>query len=76
MKIKYINSKAELAENIQLYRKKLNLTQINIAKALKIDRSTYSCYESGKTSPSIFTLIKLSKIFNVNVTKLVSKKGK
>ena len=35
---------------------------------MNIDRSTYAYYESGKTTPDINTIIKLSKIFNVPYT--------
>lgn len=68
----YIDNKEQLAQNIQSQRKKSKLSQKQIAKKLKIDRSTYAYYELGKTSPTIFTLIKLAKIFHVNLIKLIS----
>lgn len=68
----YINNKEQLAQNIQYHRKKSKLSQRQIAKKLKIDRSTYAYYELGKTSPTIFTLIKLAKIFHINLMKLIS----
>lgn len=42
-------------------------TQQNIADALNINRSTYTYYETGKTTPDISTLQALSKIFKVHI---------
>ena len=69
----YIENKEQLAKNIQIQRKRSKLSQRQIAKKLKIDRSTYAYYELGKTSPTIFTLIKLAKIYHINLIKLISK---
>lgn len=59
-----------IGELLAMYRKKLELTQREVAEALNIDRSTYTCYEIGKTEPNIETITKLAKIFNVSVVDL------
>lgn len=41
-------------------------TQKQIADVLGVDRSTYTYYEIGKTSPDIKTLIKMARMFNVD----------
>lgn len=51
-------------------RKNLELTQREVADALNVDRSTYTCYEIGKTEPNIETLMKLARIFNVSIVDL------
>lgn len=43
-----------------------NLTQKQIAEILKIDRSTYAYYETGRTIPDIYTLIVISRIYNIS----------
>ncbi len=57
-----------LSFTLKKLRKNSGYTQQQIAEALNIDRSTYAYYESGKTTPDINTIIKLSKIFNVPYT--------
>lgn len=49
-----------------------NLTQQQVADKLKIDRSTYTYYETGKTKPSIFTLMELAKIFEVPIDDILN----
>ncbi len=58
-------------EKLKEYRKKNNYTQIDIAKYLNIDQTTYSCYEIGKSEPSIDTLIKLSNLYNIDINELL-----
>ncbi len=56
---------------LKYYRHENGLTQQQVADRLKIERSTYTYYETGKTKPDINTLIKIAKVFNVNYTKLL-----
>lgn len=56
-----------VSENLKRVRKEHKMTQQDIADVLGIDRSTYTFYETGKTSPSIATLYKLSNIYNVTI---------
>ena len=55
-----------LNERLRSLRLSMGLTQMQVAEALNIDRSTYTYYETGKTVPDVKTIIKLSKIFNVS----------
>lgn len=56
---------------LKYYRHECGLTQQQVADRLKIERSTYTYYETGKTKPDINTLIKIAKVFNVNYTALL-----
>lgn len=47
------------------------ITQQEVAKALKISRSTYAGYESGRTEPNIELIAMLSKLFCVSTDWLV-----
>lgn len=46
-------------------------SQDSVAKALGVSRSTYTYYETGKTSPDIQTVSQLARIFDVSVEVLV-----
>ena len=72
----FIENKHDLSENLRSFREDLEFSQHKVAKLLNIDRSTYSYYELGKTAPDIFTLIKISKIFNINPYFLILKNGR
>lgn len=65
-----VKTSEELGGVLKRLRKYRNLTQQHIAEIIGIDRSTYAYYESGGLTPSIFTLIKLSEIFGVELTTL------
>lgn len=56
-----------VAQNLRRIRKAHKLTQQDIANVLGVDRSTYTLYETGSTSPSIENLEKLSNIYNATV---------
>lgn len=59
-----------LSLTLKKLRENSGYTQQQVADALNIDRSTYAYYETGKTTPDINTIIKLSKIFNVPYTEI------
>lgn len=60
-----------LSTNLRNLREKEDLTQKQIADALGLDRSTYSYYETGKSYPTLPTLIRLAKIFNTTTDELL-----
>ena len=64
----YVRNSNELAATLRRARQYRGLTQKEVAMQLNIDRSTYTYYELGRSLPSIFQLIKLSKIFNISIT--------
>lgn len=60
-----------LADNLKALREKYNITQKQVADQLNIDRSTYSYYETGKSCPTLDTLIRLARIFNTTTDNLL-----
>lgn len=62
-----------IAEKLKELRKnqKQKLTQEQVAKALGIDRSTYTYYELGKNRPDIDMLKKIAKLFNCSYVDLL-----
>lgn len=61
------------SKNLRKLRLKKDMTQEEVANILHIERSTYSCYENGKTEPSLHSLKKLAVLFNTDVDSLISK---
>lgn len=61
----------ELSQKLRLLRKKLNLSQRQVAEALGINRSAYAYYETGTTRPKISTLTNIAKIYNITVDELL-----
>ena len=51
--------------------KKHQLTQAQMAVLLEVDRSAYSCYETGKTRPDYEKLIKISRFYQVSIDDLL-----
>ena len=64
-----------LSHNLRAFRTKCSLSQLQVATALGVDRSTYSYYEIGKTQPHPDTLLRLARLFNVSVDALLGESG-
>ncbi len=60
-----------IGENIKNTRKKLGITQEELAEKLSVTRQAVSNWENGKTEPDIETLTKIAQIFNISIDGLV-----
>lgn len=69
--MRYIKDNYELGMNLRKARETADLTQNEVSKIINLDRTSLAYYENGKIKPSIFTLIKLSEIYNVNLLNLL-----
>jgi len=56
-----------LSSNIKFLRQERKISQQELAKILKIPRTTLGDYERAKTEPNIATIVKLSKFFKVDL---------
>ena len=63
----------KISHNIKYYRKALGLTQEKLANLLNGKKSLVSNYENNRSTPDIFTLIKLADIFNISLDELVGR---
>lgn len=63
--------KTKIAENIKFYRKQSGLTQEKLANMLQGKKSLVSNYETGYSTPDIYTLCKLAVIFDVTLDELI-----
>lgn len=64
-------SKISLKENLKTARKKLGLTQEQVANQLGITKSAYCGYETGKRQPDVAKLKELAKFLNIKVDTLL-----
>lgn len=58
---------------IRALREDLDLRQIDVSHATGIDQKTLSNYETGKTQPDMYALIRLADFFNVSLDYLVGR---
>lgn len=58
---------------LKIIRNQNGLTQQQVADVLGISRSAYCGYETGRRSPDIDTLVKLSDFYRISVDKFVEK---
>ena len=65
--------KLPINQQLCYLRTKNGFTQQEIVNVLHIDRSTYSYYECGKTTPDIHTLCILSDFFHISLDELVQR---
>jgi transcriptional regulator with XRE-family HTH domain len=60
-----------LGESIITYRKRLNLSQQQVATLSDVDRSYLAEIEEGKANPSIRFLHKIARILRIKVGRLI-----
>ncbi len=59
------------AERLRSLRRAQGWTQLHVAEALGIKRSTYAYYETRTSEPDMETLIKLARLFNTSIDFLI-----
>lgn len=60
-------------KNLKKLREENNMSQEMLARKLHIKRQTVSSYETGRSIPDIFILIKMADIFGVTLDQLVGR---
>jgi transcriptional regulator with XRE-family HTH domain len=65
-----------LKDNLKIYRKKINLTQKELARKMKLKQYTISDYETGRIEPNIPILIRYADVFHISLDELLSHKTK
>lgn len=68
---RYIKDSYELGMNLKRAREKAEFTQNRASNAIDLNRSCLAYYELGKTTPTIFTLLKFAKMYNVDLPDLL-----
>lgn len=63
--------KINLPRNLRFLRRCSHFTQKDVALWLRVDRSSYTYYETGHSFPQLITLLKLTWFFEVSLDDLV-----
>ena len=61
----------DIGSKIMTLRKKLNLSQSELAKKVEVSRTIIGNYERNENTPSIDILLKIAKTFDVSVDYLI-----
>lgn len=61
-----------LSKNLKYLRERYGYTQLQVAEACTIERSTYAYYESGKIEPSLRTLSIICRAYRVCLDEIVN----
>lgn len=56
-----------MKNRIKVLRAEKNLSQDELAKAIKVSRQTINAIENGKFNPSVKLALKMAELFGVNV---------
>ena len=59
-----------MKNSIKVERAKKNITQADLAKLVKVSRQTINAMELGKYVPSTVLALRLSKIFEVEISQI------
>ncbi|MFA5750805.1 MAG: helix-turn-helix transcriptional regulator [Candidatus Paceibacterota bacterium] len=61
----------KLGENLKKLRIKKDISQIELARILGVDRSFVSNIENGKNNPTLSTITSLAKVLGVSTNELL-----
>ena len=61
----------KLGENLKKLRIKKDISQIELARMLSVDRSFVSNIENGKNNPTLSTITSLAKALGVSINELL-----
>ena len=66
-----MSSGKKLGENLRKLRLKKNMSQVDLANALSVDRAYISNIENGRMNPTLSTLEKIAGALKVSIKDLV-----
>lgn len=58
-----------LGQEIAKQRKKQGLTQLDLASLVNMEKPSITRIEKGRTNPTSLTLLKISKVLNISISK-------
>ncbi len=64
-----------LSGTLRKHRKRMRLTQQEVANRIGVQRSTYSRYEEGTNRPSWKALLKLADLYEISMDELVGRES-
>lgn len=66
-----MDQKRTLGEHLRAFRRENGYSQSHIANILGVERSTYTYYEVGKTTPVVFDLMRLADLYGTTLDDLL-----
>lgn len=66
------NSSETLGQNLRRFRLDRGLSQLDLAKMLKVDKSYISNIENAKSNPTLSTIERLANLLKVSISELLS----
>lgn len=66
-----VNIPQEIGNKIKIYRKKKNLTLLELSEAICKSKATVSKYENGQISLDIMTLYDIARVLGIHVEQLL-----
>ena len=63
---------SEFGENLRELRYRKGYTQLEVAKLLNVDRTTYTKYETGVSQPDLDRLKQLCELFEVDYNTILN----
>jgi transcriptional regulator with XRE-family HTH domain len=61
-----------LSTNLKYLRKRLGITQAQMAEKISIKRSLIGAYEEGRAEPKLSTLVSISRLFGISLDSLIT----
>lgn len=68
-----VNMKKNFLNNLKVLRKEVGMSQLELANALKIERSTIAKYETGDREPDLGTLCQIADVLQVSLDELLGR---
>ena len=65
-----VNYRTAMKNNIKVERAKMNITQVDLAKAIAVSRQTINSIESSKYVPSTVLALKIARFFNTTTDEI------
>jgi transcriptional regulator with XRE-family HTH domain len=65
----------EIGSRLKKAREVKRLSQHDVAHKLGVSQKTLSNFESGKSIPNIFQLVKMAEIYELDILELLEKEG-
>lgn len=62
----------QLRDNLRMYRRRMGMTQQEVADRLGVSRTSYTKYETGVCEPGLEMVIQLAKMFGTDINTLFS----
>ena len=68
--VEHLQKVKEIGQRIKMERQKKNMTQIDLASKCNVEQSSLARIESGKTNPTIKSLLSIAAALEIDIKEL------